>query len=284
MINKETIFCPAKINLFLEVGASRPDGYHNIDSIMQSVDLCDLLTLTVSDGDGRVTLACSDPSLTDEDSNIATKAVRAYMMLADISGVDVHIEIEKNIPVAAGLAGGSADAAGALILMERHFGALGKEELYRLGGRLGADVPFCMMRGAARARGIGELLEPTASLSRELSVVVAVGGEGVSTREAYAGVSEGHRTADEMKCMLERGDVFGVCGGVYNAFEQTVCPMRPAVNTAKSLMLDGGALCSQMSGSGPSVFGIFSDIDLAERTAEQLRSIGYRAFVTFSVV
>lgn len=284
MINKETIFCPAKINLFLEVGGVRPDGYHNIDSIMQSIDLCDILTLTFADGEGRVTLSCTEQSLSDAENNLAARAVRTYMTKAGISGVDVHIEIEKNIPIAAGLAGGSADAAGALILMERHFCALGREELYNLGGTLGADVPFCMMRGAARARGIGDLLEPIRSLSREFSVVVAVSGEGVSTKEAYAGVPEGHRTADDMKKMLESGDIFGVCDGIYNAFEQTVCRLRPAVNTAKSLMLDGGALCSLMSGSGPSVFGIFSDMDLAERAAEQLRSIGYRAFVTFSVI
>lgn len=280
----ETIFCPAKINLFLEVGTTRPDGYHNIDTIMQAVDLCDVVSLTFSEGSGMVTLSCTDESLSDPENNIASRAAKKYIEAASIVDVDVHINIEKNIPVAAGLAGGSTDAAGVLLLMEKHFCVLSHDRLLKLGGSLGADVPFCMIRGAARAIGIGDVLTPIKSLSREMAIVIAKGGDGVSTKEAYGSVPCGEKSSDNMVAMLESGDIFGICAGVYNAFEQVVMSVRPAVSVAKQTMLEYGALCSLMSGSGPSVFGIFSDHDLAERSADKLCEMGYSSFVTFACV
>lgn len=280
----ETIFCPAKINLFLEVGTTRPDGYHNIDTVMQTVDLCDVVSLTFSEGSGRVTLSCTDRSLADSEHNIASRTARKYLEAASIKDTDVHINIEKNIPVAAGLAGGSTDAAGVLLLMEKHFDALGRGRLLELGGSLGADVPFCMIGGAARAVGIGDILTPVKPLSREMAIVIAKSGEGVSTKEAYGSVPCGEKSSDNMVSMLENGDIFGICAGVYNAFEQVVMRTRPAVCVAKELMLEYGALCSQMSGSGPSVFGIFSDHDLAERSADKFAELGYSSFVTFACV
>lgn len=280
----ETIFCPAKINLFLEVGATRSDGYHNIDTVMQTVDLCDVVSLTFSEGSGRVTLSCTDKSLADPEHNIASRAAGKYLEASSIENIDVHINIEKNIPVAAGLAGGSTDAAGVLLLMEKHFDALDRDRLLELGGSLGADVPFCMIGGAARAVGIGDVLTPVKPLSREMAIVIAKSGEGVSTKEAYGSVPCGEKSSDNMVSMLESGDIFGICSGVYNAFEQVVMRTRPAVCVAKELMLEYGALCTQMSGSGPSVFGIFSDHDLAERSSDKLAELGYSSFVTFACV
>ncbi len=278
------IFCPAKINLFLEVGSARPDGYHNIDSVMQAVDLCDLVTVGICGGAGKVSVICTNPALSDEKTNIAAKAAKKYLEAAGIDDLDVHIDIEKQIPIAAGLAGGSTDAAGVLLLMEKMLKKLGDYELYEVGASVGADVPFCMMRGAARAEGIGDLLTPVRSLPHDLIIVIAKGGEGVSTAEAYSNVAQGIRSGAGMISALSRENITAICDNMYNAFEKTVSAVRPAVGTAKQIMYHCGAHAAMMSGSGPSVFGIFTDNDLADRACDCLHAAGYESFVCFPMM
>ncbi len=278
------IFCPAKINLFLEVGDIRPDGYHNIDSVMQAVDLCDLVSVGICTGTGNIILSCSNPTLSDAKSNIAVKAAATYLKAAQVGNVDIHIDIEKHIPIAAGLAGGSTDAAGVLLLMEKTLKRLGDYELYKLGGTIGADVPFCMMRGAAHAEEIGELLTPAQSLPHDVIIVIAKGGEGVSTADAYSTVESGNRSSADMIAALSKNDLAAVCGNMYNAFEKSVSAVRPAVNAAKRIMYHCGAHAAMMSGSGPSVFGIFTDNDLADRACDCLQAAGYESFVGFPMM
>lgn len=280
----QKIFCPAKLNFFLEVGDLRPDNYHNIDSVMQTVDLCDIVEVGISDGNGRINLNCNLPELCAPDTNIAAKAAKKYLEEAGKNDADVFIGIEKHIPVAAGLAGGSTDAAGVLLLMNRMLGMFDEAKLLRIGAALGADLPFCMMRGAARATGIGDKLERLRPLSREIAIVIAVGGERVSTAEAYRTVLPGNGSADKMASLFGSGDIYGICSEMYNAFEKTVSGMRPYVPSAKHIMMEYGALAAMMSGSGPSVFGLFSDYDLAERACDDLARRGYESFVSFSTM
>lgn len=285
MTQSQTIFCPAKINLFLEVLDLRPDGYHNIDTIMQSVNLCDTVRVDLSDGSGRITLTCSNPTLPTDNRNIAYRAAQRFLDELDRRDLDVAISIEKKIPIAAGLAGGSTDAAGVLIALGRMLPGIPQDRLLEIGRGLGADVPFCMRCGCARAQGIGEILTPLPGLSPEYTIVVAKGGEGVSTKAAYEALdaAPSRISASDMADALTRGDVGEVCDRLYNAFERIVPAERPMVGFAKNAMLHGGALAALMSGSGPSVFGIFSDLDRAEATCEYLKTKGYEAFVAAPV-
>lgn len=281
MNESQTVFCPAKINLFLEVLDRRPDGYHNIDTVMQSVNLCDVVRITLRGGTGRITLECTKPTLPTDRKNIAYLAGERYLAGIGRDDLDLSIRIEKKIPLAAGLAGGSADAAGVLIGLNRILCAMSEEELMTIARTIGADVPFCIKCGCARAEGIGEILTPVTPLSPEYALVVAKGGEGVSTREAYEALDSqcGSLSSKLMADALNRGDVGEVCDRLYNAFEKVVPGQRPMVGFAKNAMLHGGAMGALMSGSGPSVFGIFSDLDRAEAVCEYLKSKGYAAFV-----
>lgn len=278
----ETLFCPAKINLFLEVGDKREDGYHNIDSVMQAVSLCDRVTLTVSEGEGKITLVCDHPDLPADSRNIAYRAAERYLAESGINDIDVAIEIEKKIPLEAGLAGGSADCAGVLRAMQKLLGALSEEKLFALAAKLGADVPFCLVGSAARAQGIGEKLTRCRSLSRDCIIVVVKGGEGVSTKEAYAMIDEARgerKNAEPILRALERPDCGEAAAMMFNRFEAVILPLRPAVAFAKEVMIAQGAAGAMMSGSGPSVFGIFFSWDDAERAYSQLLEAGYDSFL-----
>lgn len=277
----QTVFCPAKINLFLEVLDRRPDGYHNIDSIMQSVDLCDTVRVEIAPGGGRIALSCSDPALPTDRRNTAALAAERFLAKAGRSDLDVRIDIDKKIPVAAGLAGGSADAAGVLIALDRLLPGIPADRLMEIARSVGADVPFCMRPGCARAQGIGEILTPLPGLTPEYTLVIAKGGEGVSTKAAYEALDakSARLSADEMSAALLRADLSAVLDGLYNAFEDLVARERPAVNQAKNAMLHGGAHAALMSGSGPSVFGIFTDLDAAENVCAYLSGKGYFACV-----
>lgn len=283
---EQTYFCPAKINLFLEVEGIRPDGYHDIDSVMQAISLCDLVTVRLEQGDGRIHLTCNLADLPTDGGNIAYRAAEAYLEEAGISGYDVFVEIKKDIPLAAGLAGGSTDAAGVLKAMQVMLGALSPDALYDLARRLGADVPFCLRSGCCRTEGIGEVLTPYPPLCRDAIVVVAKKGEGVSTKEAYRQMDLPHsrQSSAQMLRALERQDGGEIAALLYNGFEAVILPQRPFANHAKQVMIGEGAAGALMSGSGPSVFGIFFHWDDAERVYNRLREEGYETFLVHPVV
>lgn len=283
---KQTYFCPAKINLFLEVGEKRPDGYHDIDSIMQAVTLCDRVSVTLTDGTGKITLTCDDPRLPTDSGNIAYRAAERYFAESGITHYDALIEIEKKIPLAAGLAGGSTDCAGVLRCLQFMLSGMSEEKLYAVGRRLGADVPFCLRSGCCRTEGIGEVLTPVKSLSRDTVLVIAKGGEGVSTAEAYRQMDlpRIRQSSAPILRAMERGDSGEVAALLYNSFEGVILPIHPEASYAKSVMMAEGCAGALMSGSGPSVFGIFFDLDDASRTCERLLAKGYEAFIAAPVV
>lgn len=283
---EQTYFCPAKINLFLEVGDVRPDGYHDIDSVMHAITLCDLVTVRLTPGDGTITLQCNISELPTDRGNIAYRAAEAYLTEAGISDYDVFVDIKKDIPLAAGLAGGSTDAAGVLKALQEMLGALSEEALYALGRRLGADVPFCLRSGCSRTEGIGEVLTPYPSLSRDTILVIAKKGEGVSTKEAYRQMDlpRQRETSSAMLRALERRDGGEIAALLYNGFESVILPLRPYAAHAKQVMIGEGAAGALMSGSGPSVFGIFYDWDDAERAFHRLQCEGYQTFIAHPVI
>ncbi len=283
---EQTYFCPAKINLFLEVGDLRSDGYHDIDSVMQAIALCDTVKVKLAPGSGRISLTCDCPDLPTDSGNIAYRAAERYLEAAGITDWDVSVDIAKKIPLAGGMAGGSTDAAGVLRALQEMTGALTEEALYGLAAKLGADVPFCLRSGCARTEGIGEVMTPCPGLSRDAILVVAKKGEGVSTKEAYRQMDL-PRTRQSVTAMLralERQDGGEIAALLYNSFEAVILPLRPMAAHAKQVMIEEGAAGALMSGSGPSVFSIFFDWDGAERAYRRLLEEGYETFLVHPVV
>lgn len=272
----------AKINLFLDIEGIRADGYHNIVSVMQTVDWADEISIEKADGEG-ILLTCSDPLIPTDRKNTVYKAADLFLTRISAScGVQIHIE--KNIPSAAGLAGGSADAAAALLGLNQLFDSpIPFEELLAMGARVGADVPFCMIGGTRRTTGIGEIIENFPTLP-PCVIVCAKAGEGVSTPEAYRALDErynrfaeyeGHVAKENaLRAALENNTIESVFRGLYNVFEGVVEPTRPAVSAMKAELLSHGAIAAMMSGSGPSVFGIFLREDDAQSACEALRQFG----------
>ena len=280
----------AKINLYLDVIGKRENGYHNIVSIMQTVSVCDLVSVDFRPGlhtQIRLTASGNDAMPTDC-RNLAWRAAEKYLLATDLRG-EVYIIIEKHIPMAAGLAGGSADAAAVLRAMNRLCGnRLSLEELCKIGASLGADIPFCIVGGGARVSGIGEELNPIDPMPF-CHMAVACMGEGISTPWAYGRLDELHGNFSEQKCedtrcdrligAMKDGDLTDAADCFYNIFEEVVPALQPCVDLLKETMCKHGAELSMMSGSGPSVFGIFPSMDEAANAVEALRAMGASAFV-----
>lgn len=262
----------AKINLTLDVVGKRADGYHTVQMIMQQIDLYDHITLTPRDEGIALT---SDNSFIP--ANSQNLAWRAVLLLQEALGLKqgVEIAIRKQIPVAAGLAGGSTDAAAVIHGYAALCGIeLSLEDKMALGLRLGADIPFCLMGGAALAEGIGELLTPIRGL-RDGWLVVCKPNFGVSTREVYQALQWDaigqHPDTAGMLRALEVGTAAAVCPYLGNVLEEVTCRKHPEVRKLKERMLQYGADGALMSGSGPTVFGVFRSADKARRACENLK-------------
>lgn len=277
---KVTVNAPAKINLTLDILGKRNDGYHLVKMLMQSVDLCD--TVTVWDtGDGEITLSCNQDNVPLSGENIACKTARAFFEHTSLPNPGVGIKIKKRIPVAAGLAGGSADGAAVLVALNRLTQAnLSRDELCDIGEKVGADIPFCIVGGTMVASGIGTILTPAPDLP-ECYLVIAKPPIQVSTKEAYALADDRERwelpytnTAVEAVC---DGSLDVIGKSLYNEFEDLL--NLEEVESMKQAMLDCGAKGACMSGSGPSVFGIFSKKGEAEDCADMLRDRYGEVFV-----
>lgn len=297
MPKMHTEYAYAKINPFLAVMERRPDGYHTILSHMQAVTLCDVLTLDWqedNEGEFTVRLQCTDPAIPCDDTNLVCRAARALVArLKDygrrVGGV-LNVHLEKRIPVAAGLAGGSADAAATLRGFNNLlYGPFSLEELCEIGATLGADIPFCVQSEvvpAMTARGIGEILTPTCSLSERVCLVIACHGEGVSTPWAYRqlderGIALAPKTAEKeyaaFEAALATSDLSVLSAYSYNCFEDVVLPARSAAVALIESMKKEGAVFVRMSGSGPSMVGYFDDEEAAKRCADELREQGIEA-------
>lgn len=289
MKSRITLEAPAKINLFLDVLSRRPDGYHNIRSIMQTVSLCDTVTVSLSPAEAtQISLRCSDPSLPSDKNNIAYRA--AEKILSAVRGLySVEIEIVKRIPVAAGLAGGSADAAAVLAGVNQLLGApFSLSELCAIGASLGADLPFCLAGGTKITQGIGEVLTDCPPLP-DVPILIAAAGEPVSTPAAYGALDKIYQNFTlykpnqtgfaAMTKALEGGDIPAVCASLFNIFESALMPAHTKAGAIKQSMLKSGAIGALMSGSGPSVFALFDSNAKIQSAAINLSEQGIRAFI-----
>ncbi len=277
----KTLLCPAKINLFLEVTGRREDGYHTIESVMQKIALCDRVELSLSRGEG-ITIRSNDRTLPTGEKNLAYRAATLYL---NEVGITAHTEIFifKRIPVAAGLAGGSADAAGVLRAMDAMIGGVPRKRLGELALMLGADLPFCLFSSASLCQGLGEELSFVTPLADCVIVLAKHKRESVSTKDAYRlidSVEYTPRSVDSMMKALADHDLHAISREMMNRFEEIILPLRPSVASIKETMLSFGALSAMMSGSGPSVFGIFEREEDAELAKNALREANCYAYLS----
>lgn len=268
------ILAHAKINLTLDILRRRDDGYHDLQMVMQAVTLAD--RLTVAPAQGAEGQAASDLHfLPTGDKNLAQAAAAAFRGALDLGG-EVDVTIRKNVPVCAGLAGGSADAAAVLHAMNRLTGAgLTPAELAKIGEQVGSDVPFCVLGGTALAEGRGEILTPLSPLP-PCHIVICKPPFSISTPQLFSRVNVRKivRRPDTggVIAALRDGDLPGVARRMYNVFEDVLEPRRyTEISAIKASLIDCGALGASMSGSGPSVFGLFDREDAAQEALTRLR-------------
>ena len=280
-MNKMEIKARAKINLTLDVLSKRPDGYHNVKMIMQTIDLYD--TVYVRKGGSGIHVRTNLPYLPVDDKNIAFKAARLFLDTMGIVKDGVEINIQKKIPVAAGLAGGSTDAAAVLIAMNKMFNAgLHTEQLMKMGRQLGADVPYCIMGGTALAEGVGDILTLLPAMPTTI-VVLAKPPISVSTEHIYSRLNVDHIVAhpdtEGAINAIYNQDIVGITRRMHNVLEAVTVKEHRIVNRIKNIMLGSGALGAIMSGSGPTVFGIFEHEVSAQKAVNKLRMIVKDIFV-----
>ncbi len=277
----------AKINLFLDIEGKRDDGYHDICSIMQTVSLHDLIEIGPNGQKNGITFGCDDEGIPCDSSNLAVRAAEEFIRQTGCIVPGLGIYLHKRIPHAAGLAGGSADAAAVLrYLRDTYMPDMDDSELAAAGRNIGADVPFCIRGGTCVTRGIGDLITPLPDIP-DMTVVIAKGSGNVGTPSAYRELDVLHREGfgpvdgrfGDMCRSIAEGNFSGICGNIYNIFEETAAGRSPDVLDIKKRLAEAGAVCSLLSGSGPSVFGIFSDREKAETAKDSLAGAGHSAFV-----
>lgn len=266
----------AKINLGLDVTGKRPDGYHEVRMIMQNIQMFDQLEIERSEQPG-IRIETNLSFLPCNENNLVYKAADLLMKEFDIrEGLDV--KLSKFIPVAAGMAGGSSDAAAVMVGVNRMFQlGLSVGELMERGVKIGADVPYCIMRGTALAEGIGEKLTKLPPMPF-CYVLIGKPGINVSTKFVYGNLDlkkiEYHPDIDDIRQAIEQKDLKGIASRMGNVLELVTCPAYPVIDDIKNLMIREGALNAMMSGSGPTVFGLFEDKDTAQKAYETLRDSG----------
>lgn len=283
--NSLVLRAPAKVNLSLRILGRRPDGYHELDTVMQKLDLYDLVTLRVTDEPGII-LRCPDSDLPEDRSNIVWRAAEAFLAACEREKVGIDITLQKNIPVAAGLGGGSSDAGTVLVGLNRLMAAgFSTAELIALARPLGADVPFFVTDyGAVRAEGIGDRMVPVQSLE-DCTLVLVNPGFSVSTRWVYekyaltmalkeSKLSDSPNKLDPL--LPDAGN---------NDLERVTIPFYPEIEVLKQDLFSLGATSVLMSGSGPTVFGIFADEDggvsgRVRQAVQVLQQKGVKVFVT----
>ena len=263
----------AKINLGLDVTGRREDGYHFVRMVMQALDLHDILYFEKADTPG-VQLETDAPGLASDRSNLIVRSAELFLETY-APGKGVRIKLEKRIPLAAGLAGGSTDAAATLRGINKLYElGISDTELRRLGVRLGADIPFCIMGGTALSEGIGEVLTPLPDLPF-CYIVLGKPQQGMSTADAYRELDAlkdvRHPDIDGQICALQNGDLAGVADRLGNVLEPVTVFHQPEVETIRSILLETGAAGARMSGSGPTVFGIFTEEEKAQKACSVLK-------------
>ncbi|MCR5798197.1 MAG: 4-(cytidine 5'-diphospho)-2-C-methyl-D-erythritol kinase [Eubacterium sp.] len=277
------INAPAKINLGLDVLRRRDDGYHDVKMIMQNIRLFDKLTLNKTKAPG-ITLKTNLSFLPTDDSNLVYKSAKLLMDEFDVK-TGVEIDLFKRIPVAAGMAGGSSDAAACMIAVNILFDlGLSEEELKKRAVTLGADIPFCIQKGTVLSEGIGEVLTDLPP-APDCNVLIVKPKFHVSTGFVYTNLvldeNSPHPDIDLMIKNIKDGDLESMCKNMGNILETVTIPEYPEIGDIKSKIMEFGALGSLMSGSGPTVFGLFKDEETANKARDYFRTnTNYFAFNT----
>lgn len=261
----------AKVNLFLDITGKLANGYHGLNTVMQQIGICDKVIVSVSDGSG-IAVSCDVANIPCDERNIAFKAAKAFLERTGVQA-NVSIDIEKKIPVMAGLGGSSADGAAVLTGLNRLYDdILSGSELEKVGAALGADVPFCIRGGAAVCKGIGDEMRSVRGLDENCRLVVVKPDFECST-------AGGYRLYDRQP-VAEKGDFDGFLRALesgtaatgkalYNVFERLYCDER--IEGMKNELMEAGALGACLTGSGSAVFGIFDDKEKAERASAELQ-------------
>ncbi len=283
-----TLNAPAKINLSVDIISKRPDGYHEVRMVMQTIDLHDILVMSESDditltmeGEGRMADVVS--SLPSDAGNLCIKAAECYKTEAAKSGIPFNgmsIKLNKNIPMGAGLGGGSSDAAavlrGADIISRRLYGkGFDDDKLARMALGIGADVPYCLTGGTKLAEGLGEKLTKIPDMP-DCHILIAKPDESASTAEIYglydACEDSFHPDILAQADAVKRGDLADICKYTANTLTEVTVSKIPVIGELKQVMVENGALCSEMTGSGSAVFGIFDDQQALERAYNALKA------------
>ena len=263
----------AKINLGLDVVRRREDGYHEVRMIMQTIHLYDKLDITKTKEEG-IAITSNLSYVPTNENNLVYKAGKLLMDEFDIKeGVTVHLQ--KRIPVAAGMAGGSSDAAAMLYGMNQMFDlGLSRRDLMERGVKIGADVPYCLMRGTALAEGIGEKLTSLPPMVK-CPVLIAKPAISVSTKFVYQNLKLDENTVhpdiDQLVTDIKNKDLHAIAGHMGNVLESVTIPEYPVIARIKEQMMKSGAINSMMSGSGPTVFGLFEDEETARKAYEDMQ-------------
>ena len=262
------ILSPAKINLFLHITGKRKDGYHNLVSLMCCIGLYDTVSLKLDVKE--TTVSCVHPNVPEDETNLAFRAAILFSNRFDQNG-GVSIAIEKNIPVAAGLGGGSSNAAAVFLGLNHHYGyPFSMEQLMSMGLSIGADIPFFIFRKPAIASGIGGELEAYHGLANH-KILLVFPGFRISTADVYKSLNLGlTKCKKKLKQVLLNMEDFDPGYHLCNDLETVVESKCPAISEAKKALLNQGAIGALMSGSGPSVFGLFSDSEKAKKASMTL--------------
>ncbi len=268
----------AKINLGLDVTGRRDDGYHLVRMIMQSIDLYDELCFDKRD-DGKIIIMTANPKIPTDNHNLIWKVADQLKTKFGISE-GVTVELKKNIPMAAGMAGGSTDAAAAYLALNELWNlSLTRDEMCALAVKLGADIPYCIYGGTALSEGIGEILTPLPDMP-SCHILIAKPAIDVSTAWAYTTLDsapiKSHPDIDGIKDSIEKSNLAGITERLGNVLEPITASKYTIIDEIINVMLSNGAMGSRMSGSGPTVFGIFENKNLAgaEHAVNELRSRG----------
>lgn len=274
----------AKINISLDVTGKREDGYHLLRMIMQTIDLYDLIT--IEESMSGINITCNRPYVPTDNRNLAYKAAKLFMENYDIRS-GVNINIRKNIPVAAGLAGGSTDAAAVLKSMRDIFKpSVEDKELMELGVKIGADVPYCIVGGTALCEGIGEIVSPLKPFKDYILVLVKP-NFGVSTKEVYSALDVSkifkHPETDELMRAMEQGDIGFVSKNMKNLLENVTLKKHQSLREIKKDFIKMEALGTLMSGSGPTIFAFFEDMLKAKSCYDKMKEKHREVFITRTV-
>lgn len=284
-----TLKAYAKVNLSLDVLRRREDGYHDVKMIMQNLDIYDELTFSMEESDKQIiSMTTNKENIPTDERNLVYKAIKLMMDEFNINA-NINVKLIKNIPIEAGMAGGSTDCAAALKCMNDMFSlGLSVDELMKYGVKLGADVPYCILGKTAISEGIGEILTPCKGLG-DCYVLVAKPPISVSTKMVYTNLRanelESHPDVDGMAAALNNSDLKGVTDRMSNVLESVTVNLYPIIEEIKNVMKDNGAMNSIMSGSGPTVFGIYDNKEAAVMAEKIIREKGLsnETFVTVPV-